>query len=109
MLCHFPSGRKAKTLLQRGGPHAGCLGFSGSNLLCGAKSSGQLLVWDVTQSSQLAEEFNVHRVSAQCSWCLDAASTVCGSSMGVRRTVFAVGGLSPAQQHKHSTAVQAGK
>jgi hypothetical protein len=69
MLCHFPSGRKAKTLLQKGGPRASCLGFSGSNLLCGAKSSGQLMVWDVTQSSQLAEEFDVHRVSAQCSWC----------------------------------------
>lgn len=64
VLCKYPTGVKIRTLLQKGRTRAGCLGFgSNATLLCGAKGSGQLLVWDVTQASQ-AEEFDVHKVSA---------------------------------------------
>lgn len=68
VLCAYPTGVKIRTLLQKGRTRAGCLGFgSNTTLLCGAKGSGQLLVWDVTQASQ-AEAFDVHKVSAPCCW-----------------------------------------
>lgn len=61
VLCAYPTGVKIRTLLQKGRTRASCLNFgSNSTLLCGAKGSGQLLVWDVTQASQ-AEELNVHK------------------------------------------------
>jgi hypothetical protein len=64
VLCAYPTGVKIRTLLQKGRTRASCLNFgSNSTLLCGAKGSGRLLVWDVTQASQ-AEELNVHMVSA---------------------------------------------
>jgi hypothetical protein len=65
VLGRFPTGQKMKTLLQSG-PRAGCLSFAATqpSLLCGAKGSGQLVVWDITQlKEQRPEEYNVHRVS----------------------------------------------
>lgn len=60
----YATGKKMKTLLSRG-PRAGCLGFASSHpsLLCGGKGSGQLLVWDVLNTKDGAQEYNVHRVS----------------------------------------------
>lgn len=65
VLGRFPTGQKMKTLLHSG-PRAGCLRFAATqpSLLCGAKGSGQLVVWDITQlKDQRPEEYNVHRVS----------------------------------------------
>lgn len=63
VLSNFPNGAKLRSLLHKG-TRAGCLGFAPQqpNLLCGAKGSGQLLVWDTDQASQAPEEYNVHRV-----------------------------------------------
>jgi hypothetical protein len=62
-LAYYPTGKKIRTLLPKG-HRAGCLGFA-SSLLCGAKGSGQLLVWDVANNQEGPQEYDVHRVSVQ--------------------------------------------
>jgi hypothetical protein len=56
--------KKLKTLLQKG-TRTGCLGFAQGqpSLLCCAKDSGQLLVWDINHVAQGPTEIGVHRVS----------------------------------------------